>query len=138
MRYAMPVLKEARPDTASRSTFEKVLGFLANGFVLLLIGSVITSFLVPRFQHDYEQRRQRIATMQECFSQFLLYGNSIWQEYYAILPLSQQREIDRTEYLQYIGKIADIKLKRYDAFATGAKPFRWERVHGRRVHDDES
>jgi len=55
--------------------------------------------------------------MQDCLAQFLLYSNSLWQEYYAVLPLTQKIEIDEATYLQYVGKIAEIKLKRYDAYA---------------------
>jgi histidinol phosphatase-like enzyme len=55
--------------------------------------------------------------MQNCLEQFLLYSNSIWQEYYSILPLTQRIEIDEATYLEYVNKIAQIKLKRYDAYA---------------------
>ena len=117
MRYAALAVQELRPEEKQKSKFDKVLSYLSNGFVLLLIGSVITAGLVPYFQRNFEEKRQRIATMQECLAQFLLYGNSIWQEYYAILPLTQQQEIDRDDYLRYVKEITQIKLKRYDAFA---------------------
>lgn len=55
--------------------------------------------------------------MHECLSQFLLYSNSIWQEYYTILPLTQEVEINKDEYLKYMKEIANIKLNRYDSFA---------------------
>jgi hypothetical protein len=117
MRYASLVVQELRPEAIQKSQFDKVLSVLSNGFVLLLIGSAITAGLVPYFQRDFEVKRQRVATMQECLAQFLLYGNSIWQEYYAILPLTQQQEIDMDEYLRYVKEITQVKLKRYDAFA---------------------
>jgi hypothetical protein len=83
----------------------------------LLLGSIITSVLVPKFQRQHEARNQQLSLMQECFSQFLLYSNSIWQEYYTVLPLTQEVGIDKKIYLEYINKIAEIKLKRYDSFA---------------------
>ena len=90
---------------------------MSNGLVLLIVGSAITYYLVPEFQNRYEKRQQQLAAMQDCFAQFLIYSNSIWQEYYAILPLTQRVEIDQDIYLQYVDKISNIKLKRYDAYA---------------------
>ena len=119
IRYAMVAARELResdPKPAS-GWLTRVLGHLSNGFVLLLVGSLITSWLVPQFQRTYDARKQRIVLMQDCLGQFLLYGNTLWQEYYAILPLTQQVEIDQATYLTYLGKIADIKLKRYDSYA---------------------
>ncbi|MCK5347617.1 MAG: hypothetical protein KAR20_29615, partial [Candidatus Heimdallarchaeota archaeon] len=60
---------------------------------------------------------QQVTLMQECLSQFLLYSNSIWKEYYTILPLTQEVEINKDEYLKYLNKISEIKLKRYNSFA---------------------
>lgn len=117
VRYAVIAAKEAHPAEKSKSVIEQVLAYLSNGFVILLIGSLITSWLVPRFQREYEARKQQAVLMQDCLAQFLLYSNSIWQEYYAILPLTQKVEIHQDEYIQYMKEIAQIKLKRYDAFA---------------------
>lgn len=117
VRYAVISAKEARPAEKPKSVIEQILAYLSNGFVLLLIGSLITSWLVPHFQRQYEGRKQQAVLMQECLAQFLLYSNSIWQEYYAILPLTQKTEIEQNEYLQYTKEITQIKLKRYDAFA---------------------
>lgn len=117
VRYAVISAREARPAEKSKSVIEQILAYLSNGFVLLLIGSLITSWLVPHFQRQYEGRKQQAVLMQECLAQFLLYSNSIWQEYYAILPLTQKTEIEQNEYLQYTKEITQIKLKRYDAFA---------------------
>ena len=117
MRYAMLAAHEARPSERPKSLAEKAFGYLSNGFVLLLIGSLITAVLVPHFQRKYENRIQQSTLKKESLSQFLLYSNSIWQEYYAILPLTLQPEIDRKEYLQYMNEISQIKLKRYDAYA---------------------
>jgi len=116
MRYAMVAASEARPAAGSKGAVEKVLSYLSNGFVLLLAGSLITSGLVPYFQRAYEARSRRAALMQERFSQFLLYSNSIWQEYYAILPLTQQSDLSREEYLKYLSQVTQIKLKRYEAY----------------------
>jgi hypothetical protein len=117
MRYALGIAAAARPADPAKGLFDKALAYLSNGFVLLLIGSLVTSFLVPQFQRSYEARTRRASLMQECFTQFLLYSNSIWQEYYAVLPLTQQTDLVRDEYLKYVAQMADIKLKRYDAFA---------------------
>jgi hypothetical protein len=116
LRYAQLVLKESSNNALPKSRIETLLGLLSNGFVLLLIGSLLTSVIVPNFQKSIEQRTQRTAQMKECLSQFLLYTNTLWQEHYAVLPLTQVREIDREAYLTYVGKVAEIKLKRYDAY----------------------
>jgi hypothetical protein len=117
MRYALAVWKEATPPTQPRNFLERLLSYLSNGFVLLLIGSFITSLLVPRFQQDYEEKKQRSSLMGECYAQFLLYANSIWQEYFLILPLALESEISKEDYIRYLNEISIIKLKRYDAFA---------------------
>jgi hypothetical protein len=117
MRYAMAVAKEGRPVEVPKSALDKALSYLSNGFVLLVIGSLVTTGLVPRFQRAYEARVRRANLMQESFSQFLLYSNSIWQEYYAILPLTQQTDLAKEEYLKYLTQMTEIKLKRYEAYA---------------------
>lgn len=133
-RYALLAAREIHQDDAPKSSLDKALAYLSNGFVLLLIGSLFTAWLVPSFQRRYDNRKQQVALMQECLAEFLLYSNSLWQEYYAILPLTQRSEIDETTYFQYTEKMAQIKLKRYDAYAkvlallvvfqdeTGSKP----------------
>jgi hypothetical protein len=117
MRYAILAAQEARPPEKPKRRLDQVLGYLNNGFVLLLLGSLITSALVPHFQREYERRTKRSALMQECLSQFLLYSNSIWQEYYTILPLTLEGEIGKDEYVRAMNEISQIKLKRYDAYA---------------------
>jgi hypothetical protein len=117
MQYALAVIKESAPSPKDNGGLQKLMSYLSNGFVLLLVGSLITSFLVPRFQKQYETKKQKTALMQECLAQFLLYGNSIWQEYYAIFPLAHNTEIDKETYNKYIGEIGQIKLRRYDAYA---------------------
>jgi len=117
MRYAMVAANEARPVEKRKSGVDRALGYLSNGFVLLFIGTLLTYGLVPHFQRAYEARARRANLMQECFSQFLLYSNSIWQEYYAMLPLTQQTDLSKEEYLKYLTQMAEIKLKRYEAYA---------------------
>src|SRR5687767_1466493 len=117
MQYAMLVAGEARRPPEKKTPADKVLAYLSNGFVLLLVGSLITSVLVPYFQREYESRSRQTALRQECLTQFLLYGNSIWQEYYAILPATLLADLEKDEYLKYKNAISDIKLKRYDAYA---------------------
>lgn len=117
VRYALIAAKENREPGPEKTTLDKLLGYLSNGFVLLILGSVITSLLVPHFQKRSEKRLQQVALMKECLSEFLLYSNSLWQEYYATLPLTQKVEIEQAVYLSYVTKITEIKLKRYDAYA---------------------
>jgi hypothetical protein len=117
MRYAMVAANEARPVERPKTPLDRALSYLSNGFVILLIGSLVTSYLVPRFQRAYEARARRANLMQECFSQFLLYSNSIWQEYYAMLPLTQQTDLSKEEYVKYLTQMAETKLKRYEAYA---------------------
>jgi len=117
VRYVQLIAQETSNTRKSKSTGDKILSFFNNGFILLLLGAIITSGLVPRFQRQHEARNQQLALMKECLSEFLIYSNSIWQEYYTILPLTQEIEIDKIIYLEYVNKIAQIKLKRYDSFA---------------------
>jgi hypothetical protein len=100
MRYAALAVRETRPSEAPKGRLAKALDYLSNGFVLLIVGSLITSFLVPRFQRAGEARRQRAALMQEALEQFLLYSNSIWQEFYATLPLALEAEIAKEQYVE--------------------------------------
>ena len=117
VRYALVAAREAHPPEVPKSRLARLLAYLSNGFVLLIAGSLITAVLVPNFQRRYESQRQQVALMQDCLAQFLLYSNSLWQEYYAVLPVTQTIEIDQATYLQYVSKVAEIKLRRYDAFA---------------------
>lgn len=116
IRYALFAAKEMRLPEPTKTGLAAVFGYLSNGFVLLIFGSIITSILVPQFQQRNEQRVQQSKLMRECLEQFLLYTNSLWQEYYTVLPLTQRVEIDEATYLGYIQKIAEVKLKRYDAY----------------------
>ncbi|WP_158080799.1 hypothetical protein [Pelomonas sp. KK5] len=115
VRYALIAAREARPPEA-KGVFSRLLDALSNGFVLLVVGSIISALLVPALQRASEQRAKRTAQMQECLSQFLLYTNSLWEEYYAVMPLTQEAEIDKATYLAYLDKVAGIKLKRYEAY----------------------
>ena len=117
MQYALVVMHESRPPDKPKSLIDKLLAYLSNGFVLLIVGALISSVMVPQFQRAYDDRKQQLNLMHECFGEFLLYSNSIWQEYYTILPLTQELEIDKPVYNEYLAKIAQVKLKRYDAFA---------------------
>ena len=117
MRYAMLATQELRPAEQPKNVLDKAFGYLSNGFVLLILGSLITSALVPHFQREYERRTQQSALMQECLSQFLNYTNSIWQEYNIILPVTLEPEINKEEYVHLRNEIGQIKLKRYDAYS---------------------
>jgi hypothetical protein len=117
MRYALAVLEESKSSKKKSSIFQSILSYLSNGFVLLIVGSLITSLLVPKFQRSYEHKKQQLNLMQDCFAQYLLYSNSIWQEYYAIFPLLHHASIELPTYNQYLNEISKIKLARYDAYA---------------------
>jgi len=117
VRYTQLIAQESHVPEKQKSFIDKLMGLLSNGFILLLLGSLITSGLVPRFQRQYEYRVKRTELMQESLAQFLVYSNSIWQEYYSILPLTQEIEIDKKTYIQYINQIAQIKLSRYNSYA---------------------
>ena len=111
-------MAEAAPAAEKpKSRLDAVLARLSNGFVLLLLGTLITSVLVPHFQREYEARAQRKKLMQDCFVEFLQYSNSIWQEYYSMLPLTQYTGLTRDEYLKFMGQMTQIKLKRYESYA---------------------
>lgn len=94
-----------------------ILGFLSNGFVLLLAGSIITYFFVPALQAKFKEKQQKIDDRRECVTQFHLYANSIWQEYYVILPVDFSADLDNGAYETIINEISKIKVKRYDAYA---------------------
>lgn len=117
LRSDLTAQKEGNLAAKEATKFAKVLSYLSNGFVLLLVGALITSYLVPRFQRQYEEGKQDVSLMRECLSQFLLYGNSIWKEYYLIFPLVQSSDIEKDTYNKCIGEISQIKLQRYDAFS---------------------
>jgi hypothetical protein len=104
-------------QSVSKNFLERGLSFLNNGFVLLVVGTLLTSFLVPIYQRHYDLNKKRVELMQDCLSQFLLYSNSIWREYYSLYPIADQNQIDHKQYLLYLNKISEIKLRRYDAFA---------------------
>src|SRR5262249_41541689 len=89
-----------------------------NGFVLLIVGALITSFLVPYYQRKYEERKQKRDTRNECLRQFLLASNLIWQEWFLLGPLTQKTVLSGEEYSKALEQINGIRIKRYDAFAT--------------------
>ena len=106
MRYAMVAVQEARSAEKPKHALDRPFGYLSNGFLLLLLGTLITSALVPHFQREYEQRIKQSELMKECLSQFLVYVNSIWQEYFLILPVALEPEINKEEYVRLMSEIA--------------------------------
>jgi hypothetical protein len=110
-------LEKNRSDTKGKGKLSQLLGYLSNGFVLLIIGSIITTNLVPHFQTQFETKKENRMLMHESFSQFLLYSNSAWEEYYAVFPLIHKTDMTLEEYNNYYAVISKIKLKRYDAYA---------------------
>ena len=104
--------KQIKPNTLSDA-----VGVLSNPFLLLVLGSAITYFLVPRFQHNYEERSSRVGARKECLSQFLLYSNLRWQEFYLTVPLVVEAKLDINSYKDALQKLSAIRIQRYDAFA---------------------
>jgi len=118
LRYAALVAREMQGGKDKpRPVLDRLLGYLSNGFVLLLMGSLLTSVLVPQFQRRQQAHEAQAKLMNESYAQFLAYGNSIWQEYYSIVPLTQEPRLAKAEYLRQVALLTDIKLKRYDAYA---------------------
>ena len=129
VRYALIAANAARGSEPAKSRVAQLLSYLSNGFIILLVGAFISSYLVPDLQRQHEKRKRQAELMNECFSQFLIYSNSLWEEHYASLPLTQEIEIDKAVYLDYVKRLSAIKLKRYDAYARMlalAKAFRKE------------
>lgn len=116
LRYAKLVLGESKQERA-KGAWEKIADFLSNGFVILLVGAAITSFAVPAWQRSYEEKKQTQTLMEECRAEFLLYCNSIWEEFYLIHPLVSETSISKPRYDEYFQKLTEIKLRRYNAFA---------------------
>ncbi len=110
------MLSEKQRDT-QKSKFEKIISLLSNGFVLLIIGTVITSILVPIFQNHQRAAAQNLNLKKETFAQFLLYTNSIWKEYYLMFPLVHESKINKDKYNHYLNEISKVKLERYNAYS---------------------
>lgn len=100
-----------------KSGISKILDVLSNGFIILVVGSLISLVLVPHFQQKVEDRKQQRDLQSQALSQFMLFSNSIWREYYYILPFTQKSRITQEEYDKYLGDMAAIKIQRYDALA---------------------
>jgi len=119
MVYAAAVLEAARrlgPPEPPPGVLTRFLDFLSSGFGLLIIGTALTSVLIPAYQKASEQRQAERQIMRDSLSEFLQYEVSIWSEYYAVFPLVHESEIDRVEYDAYTAKISEIKLDRYRAY----------------------
>jgi hypothetical protein len=120
LAYATAVLEAAKqaapPSPKPPGVIARFFGFLSSGLGLLLIGTVITSILVPYFQKASEQRQAERSIMRECLGEFLQYEVSIWQEFYAVFPLVHESEIDRAKYDEFTAAISEIKLARYRAY----------------------
>jgi hypothetical protein len=130
--------QEAKPPKSEPGQLASVLAILSNGFVLLLVGTAITSFLVPRYQQGVVARATQLKLMEEAHANFLQYTTSIWEEYYVIFPLLHESSIDKTTYNTYTKSITDIKLKRYQLFAkvrSLAVAFRSEGAQASAVED---
>ena len=104
-------------ERASNNRKSKLVDYLANGFFLLLVGSFITYCAVPHFQRQRDQRDLAVKTREECLTQFLLYANSIWREYYLVVPLVTKSHLTEQEYADQLRQLTQIKLDRYQAYA---------------------
>lgn len=108
----------ASSKETSPSRLNGALAVLSNGFVLLIMGSLITAFLVPMYQQHTGARQTQLKLMEEAHRDFLQYENSIWEEYYAIFPLLHERSISKETYIEYTRELTDLKLGRYRLYAT--------------------
>ncbi len=121
-RYASTVasLLTSKPTSTKvegKSNTEKLLGILSNSFILLLLGTLLSSVLIPYFQKKQEKRKQQLSLMQECFSQFLQFSNSIWQEYYTMKTIEWEDGISKETFLLQQKERNRILLQRYDSYA---------------------
>lgn len=96
------------------SWLEKLLGILSNGFILLILGTLLTSLLVPNYQRKYENNKRKKQLMEECLSTYLLYTNSIWEEYFLVLPLIEIQRVSESDFIKYLNSISKARLKRYE------------------------
>jgi len=116
--YATVVLDEARRlQEVKRSPLGRLGKLLSHGLVLLLLGSGLTSVLVPWIQRRHQEREARIEARKDCLTQFLLYSNSRWPEYYLIVPLVVRGEVSADEYRESLRRVTEVKVARYDAAA---------------------
>ena len=120
--YAQAILAEAvkANETCGRRSASWLSGagkLLGNGLVLLLVGALISNWLVPRLQRQQQERQTRLAARKDVLAQFLLYANVRWQEYYLLPPLAAHPELTRPEYDQAVRELTRTKIARYDAFA---------------------
>ena len=114
LRYAQLVLGG---NTPRKARFDRVLGFTGNAFVLALMGVLFTYFVGPTLQRRYEAHTRRKQAAQECFTEFMKYATSPFEEYYATLPLANKSHIDEKEFDEYQGKVTAIHLQRFQAYA---------------------
>jgi hypothetical protein len=116
--YAQLVLDEARRlQERPRSRFARLARALSHGLVILLVGSGLTSVLVPWIQRRHQERQARVEARKECLAQFLLYANSRWPEYYVVLPLVVRGSMTPDDYRESLRHITVVKVARYDAAA---------------------
>jgi hypothetical protein len=117
---AVQASSSARQEKTRLSDYiERMLGVISNGFVLLIAGSIITSCLVPHFQKETEKRTERALAIQDCFTQFLQYSLSRYEEMMAVSSLGRTSAIEGAEYDSYMQKLSEIRLKRYVAWIAG-------------------
>jgi hypothetical protein len=117
VRYAASVAKEVRPPEKTKSAIDNVVSFLSSGIVLLLVGSFLTGLVVPGIQQRAEIRKQKAELLNKLVEQFLVYGNTVAQEYFTVVPLTQESKINKKQFDDYTQKIFQIQLKQYDALA---------------------
>jgi hypothetical protein len=112
-----------KSDQQSPGTREKqgklqiFFSYLNNGFVLLLVGSLITYLLVPSIQRKYEERQHRREIMTECLKEFSLAANLIYQEFFVISAINIKTQLTDEEYIKVTSDVKAVRAKRFDAFA---------------------
>lgn len=122
LAYAQVVIEQARKELDARerrpaSHLARAGKLLTNGFVLLVLGALLTNWLIPRIQRASQAREATLQARKDALAQFLLYANSRWQEYYLLAPLVSSEELTPADYQDAIRKLTTIKLARYDAYA---------------------
>jgi len=118
LRYVVACLEQLKQqrDPPPRK-LDGILAVASNGFVLLILGALITSCLVPSFQKASAARAKRAAAIQDCLNQFHQYALSPYEEMTAVAPLAETSSIDKQEYDGYMKKLGEIRLKRYSSYA---------------------
>jgi hypothetical protein len=115
LRYAHLVLGSERAERKPR--WARALDLAGSAFVLTVIGALLTYFVGPTLQRRYDEHNRRKQAAQDCFTEFMKYAVSPFEEYYATLPLANKSRIDEKVFDEYQAKVTAIHLRRFEAYA---------------------